>query len=487
MVHISSESIHEYQHKGSPNRWDANAEGVFVDKNSSDNLRNLNTPENTGHNNDNFYEYQYTRSIEEEVIKESDPGKILSGGHLTIVADHVLNDKSQIVAGGTLGIVADAVDNVMPEGSRWITDEGTVTHYSRKSSKGSDSQGKSTSDYVPPVVIQSISLQPGKLEGNSTVNGSGLQIASATQQGTHTTISGTGAVSPGTGGRDVSAEYQQVTGGTRPDLSGGMQDLTVQTPDLSPGKIPSRQPVVLKPGQQFEIPAAEGGSGNNGQTVVRITGPNTQLPDNSLFKTHPEPGAAYLVETDPCFTQNKQWLGSDYMQDAFAMNHDNMHKRLGDGYYEQRLVREQVIALTGGRYLGDHRSDEAQFKALMDAGIAFGQKYHLIPGVALTAEQMSLLTDDMVWLVNTDVQLADGTWQTVMVPQVYAHVKPGDIDGSGALLGGQNVVMSLSSDLVNSGTVKGREAVALSADNITNRAGAIQGADVSLQRGQRGQ
>ncbi|HAU5637871.1 hemagglutinin repeat-containing protein [Citrobacter amalonaticus] len=99
----------------------------------------------------------------------------------------------------------------------------------------------------------------------------------------------------------------------------------------------------------------------------------------------------------------------------------------------------------------------------------------------LTAEQMSLLTEDMMWLVNPQVQLADGTWQTVMVPLVYARVKPGDMDSAVAPLGRQNVVMNLSSDLVNSGTINGREAVALSADNITNKAGTIQGADVSLQ------
>ncbi|MCT4701376.1 hemagglutinin repeat-containing protein [Enterobacteriaceae bacterium H20N1] len=459
VVHISTEQKHEYQHKGSSNRWDADAEGVFIDRNSADNLLNLNTPEDTGHNNDNFYEYSYIRTIEEEVIKESDPGKILSGGHMSISAGHVLNDKSQIVAGGTLGIAADAVENVMPEGSRWIADEGQVTHYSRKISKGSDSQKKSTSDYVPPTVIQSITLRPGRLEGNSVFNGSGMQLASAVQQSTGTTISGTGSITADIDGREIGVGLQTVTG----------------------TDFPSRQPVVLQPGQQFEVPVSEGVSGNNSsQTVVRITGPNTQLPDNSLFKTHPEPGAAYLVETDPRFTNNKRWLGSDYMQNAFSMSHDNMHKRLGDGYYEQRLIREQIIALTGSRYLGDHRNDETQFKALMDAGIAFGQKYNLIPGVALTAEQMSLLTEDMVWLVNSQVQLADGRWQTVLVPQVYVRVKPGDIDGSGALLGGQNVVMNLNSDLVNSGTISGREVVQLNAENITNKAGTIQGADVSL-------
>lgn len=51
---ISTEQIHEYQHKGSPTRWSADEEGVFVDNNSADDLLNLNTPEDTGANNDNF-------------------------------------------------------------------------------------------------------------------------------------------------------------------------------------------------------------------------------------------------------------------------------------------------------------------------------------------------------------------------------------------------------------------------------------------------
>ena len=443
---ISTEQIHEYQHKGSPNRWSADEEGVFVDHNSADDLLNLNTPEDTGANNDNFYEYNYTRTIEEEVIAESDPGKILSGGQMTISANHVLNDKSQIVAGGTLGISADTVDNVMPEGSRWITDAGSVTHYSRKTKKGGDSQGKSTSDYLPPVVIQSISLSPGKMEGYSQTEGSGMTLSPATAHGTDATLNGTGSLSV---------------------------DVDAASPEQE--KLSPVQPASNTAGKWIETPA----SGAEGD-VIRAIAPDIRLPDNSLFNTLPAPDARYLIETDPRFTNNKEWLGSDYMQDAFALDHDNMHKRLGDGYYEQRLVREQVIALTGERYLGDHRDDETQFKALMDAGIAFGKAHQLVPGVALTAEQMGLLTKDMVWLINTRVQLADGSWQTVMVPQVYVRVQPGDVDGAGALMGGQNVVMNLNRDLVNSGTIHGKERVQLSADSLTNRAGTIHGADVSL-------
>lgn len=325
----------------------------------------------------------------------------------------------------------------MPEGSRWIADAGSVTHYSRKSRKGGDSQGKSTSDYAPPVVIQSITLSPGKMEGNSQADGSGMTLSPATAHKTDATLSGTGS------------------------LAVGVDTTSPNSPALPSGNAP---------GKWIETPASDAQD-----VVVRAVGPNIRLPDSSLFNTLPDPDAHYLIETDPRFTNNKTWLGSDYMQNAFTTDPDNVHKRLGDGYYEQRLVREQIVALTGGRYLGDYRDDETQFRALMDAGIAFGQAHQLVPGVALTAEQMSLLTEDMVWLVNTRVQLADGSWQTVMVPQVYVRVQPGDIDGSGALMGGQNVVMNLNRDLVNSGTLHGRDAVQLSADNINNKAGTIRG------------
>ncbi|HDI9023795.1 TPA: hemagglutinin repeat-containing protein, partial [Escherichia coli] len=153
---------------------------------------------------------------------------------------------------------------------------------------------------------------------------------------------------------------------------------------------------------------------------------------------------------------------------------------LGDGFYEQRLIREQVVALTGQRFLDGYGSDEEQFKALMDAGIAFGKQYNLKPGVALTAEQMALLTGDIVWLVNTTVTLPDGSTQTVQVPQVYARVKPGDVNSAGALIAGRDMVMKLDGDLFNSGKLAGKQTVQLSAENIHNQAGSIQGANVSL-------
>ncbi|WP_368543625.1 two-partner secretion domain-containing protein [Enterobacter soli] len=435
---VSQEQLTEYQHTGSPSRWKAGDDGVWVDNNSADGLRNLNTPERTGHGNDNFNQYDYTRTVEETRIKETDPAKILSGGNMTLSGDKLFNDKSQVVAGGTLLIdQMGSVQNDDVTGERYTTDNGTVTHYYRIRHKGSDEQGRKTTAYTPPTAIQSIALKPGQLVSGGSVEGSNLSITPLVLQGT---------------GVDIGQ-------------AAGVNATPQQT--VKPG-----EPVTPPAGQQFEVTPADG--------AIRIIGPNTTLPDNSLFKVNPNADVPYLVETDPRFTNERQWLGSDYMQNAFTDDGDNTLKRLGDGYYEQRLVREQVIGITGQRYLDGFSSDEEQFKSLMDKGITFGKAYNLKLGVALTPEQMALLTGDIVWLVNTKVKMQDGSTQTVLVPQVYAKVKQGDIDGSGALIAGNNVSMKLNGDLFNSGTIAGRKVLQLDADNITNRSGTIQAADVNL-------
>lgn len=154
-----------------------------------------------------------------------------------------------------------------------------------------------------------------------------------------------------------------------------------------------------------------------------------------------------------------------------ALDPTVMQKRLGDGFYEQQLIREQVAELTGHRFASDYTDDEAQFRGLMDAGISYAQQYGLRPGVALTAEQMAALTSDIVWLVEREVTLADGSTQMALVPQVYVRLRADDIDGTGALLAGRDVNINISGDLTNSGTIAGREVVLLNAENVNNLGG----------------
>ncbi|WP_332778301.1 ESPR-type extended signal peptide-containing protein, partial [Polaromonas sp.] len=189
----------------------------------------------------------------------------------------------------------------------------------------------------------------------------------------------------------------------------------------------------------------------------------------------------------------KAWLSSDYMLSALRIDPATLQKRLGDGFYEQRLINEQVAQLTGQRFLEGFASDEAQYRGLIDSGVTVAQQWSLRPGIALSAEQMAQLTSDIVWLVEREVSLAGvdgkpGSVQKVLVPQVYVAVKPGDLKADGSLLAGQSVNINLTGDLTNSGTIQaavqgtvaGRAIVALNANNVHNLAGRIQGDAVSV-------
>ncbi|MFL8044999.1 hemagglutinin repeat-containing protein, partial [Xanthomonas vasicola] len=234
-----------------------------------------------------------------------------------------------------------------------------------------------------------------------------------------------------------------------------------------------------------------GGSGPvNGARVVTAAGgspdrivmgtPDTRAPTGSLFTVRPS-GSHYLVETDPQFTDYRSWLGSDYLLNQMGYSADTLQKRLGDGYYEQKLVREQIGQLTGRRFLEGYKSDEAQYQALLDAGATIGKAWNLRPGVALTDAQMAQLTSDIVWLVEQTVTLPDGSTTTALVPQVYLRLRPGDLEAGGALLAGANVDVTLAGDLKNTGTIAGRQLVSIDAGRIEHLGGSISGDQVGLR------
>ncbi|MGS0597464.1 hemagglutinin repeat-containing protein [Xanthomonas oryzae pv. oryzicola] len=220
-------------------------------------------------------------------------------------------------------------------------------------------------------------------------------------------------------------------------------------------------------------------AGGSPDRIVMGT-PDTRAPTGSLFTLRPAAGH-YLVETDPQFADYRSWLGSDYLLSQMGYSADTLQKRLGDGYYEQKLVREQIGQLTGRRFLEGYKSDEAQYQALLDAGATIGKAWNLRPGVALTDAQMAQLTSDIVWLVEQTVTLPDGSTTTALVPQVYLRLRPGDLEAGGALLAGANVDVTLAGGLKNTGTIAGRQLVSIDAGRIAHLGGSISGNQVGLR------
>ncbi|MDZ4284055.1 MAG: hemagglutinin repeat-containing protein, partial [Hydrogenophaga sp.] len=200
---------------------------------------------------------------------------------------------------------------------------------------------------------------------------------------------------------------------------------------------------------------------------------------SALSTLNPDPASGPVFETDPRFIDQRQWLSSAYLLSALAVDPVTVHKRLGDGFIEQRLIREQVGTLTGQRFLGDFTHDEAQYLALMDAGATFAQAHQLRPGIALSAEQVAALTSDIVWLEAQTITLPDGSTTQALVPRVYLVPRAGDLSAGGSLIAGRDVQMILSDDALNSGTIAGRELVQIGAQSVVNT-GLVSGQRIAL-------
>ena len=230
--------------------------------------------------------------------------------------------------------------------------------------------------------------------------------------------------------------------------------------------------------QDFLNPFAQDSSNDTSKPTA---GTNIlSLPTESLYTIHPESTANYVVETDPQFTNKKAFLSSDYMYKEMKTKPENIEKRLGDGLYEQTLVRNQIVSGTGYRFLDGYTDDESQFKALMDAGIAYAKQHGIVPGVALTAEQAASLTSDMIWLVK-DVVMIEGKPVEVLYPKVY--LKQSDrlqLHTDGTLMSANTLVMKAKESIRNEGVIQGKTVILASNQDIIN-SGHINAGTVGLQ------
>ncbi|MBB1627415.1 filamentous hemagglutinin [Achromobacter sp. UMC71] len=225
-------------------------------------------------------------------------------------------------------------------------------------------------------------------------------------------------------------------------------------------------------------------------SLTRITLPGNQsiavvvlppvIPTSALYRVMQAPNAPYLIATDSQFIGSRTVVSSDFLLQKLNQDPGTILKRLGDGFYEQKLVAEQVMLASGQRFVGDYTDNETQYKALLTAGADFAGKFGLTIGTALTEDQMRHLTGDIVWLVEQTVTLPDGTQQKVLTPQVYLAVKPGDLRGDGTLIAGRDTQISTTGDVNNSGTIGARNALVVDAQNVRNSVGAMQGKTVNL-------
>jgi filamentous hemagglutinin len=214
------------------------------------------------------------------------------------------------------------------------------------------------------------------------------------------------------------------------------------------------------------------------QKVADVTALTDGLPQNGLFQENTNPAHNYRIETNPALTDLDTFYGSDYALAHMGFNpNEEAYKRLGDKFYETRLVREQIFALTGKRFLEAARTtDTDQFLALMDNAVQAHTDLGLTVGIALTAEQVAALSGDIVWF---EYQEVDG--ERLLVPVVY--LSPASLDKiaqGGAIIAAGEVQVDTTGDAANAGLIASRGQVTVNADNFLNNKGTLAGQGVTV-------
>ena len=233
--------------------------------------------------------------------------------------------------------------------------------------------------------------------------------------------------------------------------------------------------VFLTPDISYSSPEALGVAAYKDHVPLEA---GAEVPVPAIYTVHPESTAAYVIETDPAFTNRKRFLSSDYMYGQMRWDPDKLPKRLGDGFYEQGLIRDQILNRTGKRYLDGYTDDEAMYKALMQAGIAYAEDVGLSPGVSLSKEQAAALTADMVWL-ETKTVTVDGKARTVLYPRVYLQPNTAiRLLPDGSLISAGKLVIDTKEAVKNAGLIQG-DSLSVRAGKITNT-GDLAGSDIAL-------
>lgn len=381
-----------------------------------------------------------TTTQQDEVVgPQAQQAQLVAGGNMVLANVGTLNNAySAIGAGSAIAIGSDAY------GGTLVNNTGqTLYEYQKQDIVSTYAWNENISRDVGTVVEPSIVLSPVAIggTGGTIIANNAVQISATDINNTN--VAAANSATGATGG----------TLGTNGTV-GGITRSGAQTVNLAAGQT-----------QTINAP----------QSIAGPTGAlNITLPSSGLYTFNTAAGAAYLVVTDPRLTSSSSFISSDYMLGALELDPSKTIKRLGDGAYEEQLVRNQITQLTGRVYLQGYTSNEDEYRALMDNGVNVAKEFSLEPGMALTAAQMDALTSDIVWMVSQTVTLPDGSTQQVLAPVVYlAHANANDLQPTGALIAADDVEIHATGSATNSGVIKGGTQTVISATNIVNRGGSI--------------
>ncbi|MBK3759222.1 DUF637 domain-containing protein [Stutzerimonas frequens] len=419
-----------------------------------------------------------------EATNVSPQAQLLAGRNLTISSATFDNRYSLVATGGDLRIDTGTFNN---QGAQ-VGDVTTIrdVHAHRVYMDRVQERREEADAFNARNWIGSSTYNPGDIEAelNSFISRH-VYIISSPSSPTYSNAADYSGIIQAAGSVRVNATTELNNSVRRPGfayVSGGNRVDTTQpgntiatyvtlNPQLPPDLQQKQVNPLTLPG--FTLPQGEHGlfrlSNQSSQDATASAAAGTASPQPPRgIQAVPSTGRAagahkYLIETNPALTDLRQFMSSDYLLGNLGYDTDATQKRLGDGLYEQRLIREAIVARTGQRYLAGLTSDEAMFRYLMDNAIASKDALGLSLGISLTSEQVAALTHDIVWMEEHEVM-----GEKVLVPVLYLAQAEGRLASTGALIQGRDVSLISGGNLNNQGTLRASQSLDVTAGNINN-------------------
>lgn len=186
-----------------------------------------------------------------------------------------------------------------------------------------------------------------------------------------------------------------------------------------------------------------------------------------------------MIETNPLLTDFDEYIGSDYLFEKIDFDPEYDIMRLGDAYYDTRVVMQEVMEQTGQRYLQQGIGSELeQMSVLLNNAASMSEALNLSVGISLTAEQVANLTADIVWWESIEM---DG--QLVLAPKLYlSNLTPSNFSG-GVVAGGDISIDAAELNNSNNIASDGRLHIAVENDLLNDKGQLSARGDLLLQAG----
>ncbi len=352
-----------------------------------------------------------TTTTTTEVVKDSGAGVIQSGNQIVIQADHLRNDKSNILADKSITIQAGQFENV-----------------------GYELQQK--------TVSQDRQVVKRWVKGHVYDTDEERWVASGNYESSKV------IVTPGA----VTTTIDSL--GTVGGLISAGESLTIQS-DVFENKTTGSLGAATR------------------SSVQELIGTPKYLTD-SRYQVLSDPDGVYIMQTKGHLGNSLGSTSSELILSELEFDLETSQKRLGDGLYEQEIVKSQILDLTGKPFLNT-ADINVEYKELLKSGVLVAEELGLLGGIPLTTEQIEQLDKDIVWMEEREFE-----GEKVLVPVLYlAQKEDRGLRTNGALLTASQVTIE-AQDFKNQGVLEGNQ-LKISSDQILNDQGRILATDLQVQ------